>query len=385
MRIVHVINSLEPSGAETVLLRLLNGSDRSEFDARVVSLTGLGPIALDLERIDVPSRGLGLRRGAPIPNPFRILELARIFSRARADIVQTWMYHSNLIGGLAAALAGRPPVIWGVRQTNLDRQSVPARTAFVARLGGWMSARVAARILYNSETSRRAHVAIGYHDRRAQVIPNGFDTSVFRPDTAARAGLRKELGVAADAILVGLVARYDPQKDHGNFVDAAARVHRLHSGVHFVLAGLGVDDHNADLARRLGSAGVGGACHLLGHRTDIPRLAAAFDVGCLSSMGESLPNAVGEIMSCGVPCAVTDVGDASILVGDCGRVVPPRDPAALAGAMSELIVLDAPARKQLGARARKRIQDTFGIGRMVERYEAVWREVALDRSRGSGT
>jgi glycosyltransferase involved in cell wall biosynthesis len=384
LEIVHVINSLDTGGAETVLLRLLTAGDRSEFRSHVVSLTDLGPIAGDLNDLGVTTISLGLGRTGPFPNPFRALRLANIIRATGADVVQTWMYHSNLIGGVAALLAGRRPVIWGVRQTNLDHESVPTRTALVAKIGGRLSGRLATRIVFNSEISRQAHRAVAYADEIAQVIPNGFDTDVFRPDEGTRGSVRRELGISDDTVLVGILARYNPQKDYANFVGAAANIHRQHPDVQFVMVGLDVDQNNRGLMDLIDAAGLKGVCHLLGHRSDIPRLAAAFDVGCLSSMGEGFPNVVGEMMACGVPCAVTNVGDTASLVGDTGRVVPPKDPEALGGALSSLIELGGPQRQQLGALARKRVEESFSIQSMVNAFQTVWREVADLRNPGSG-
>jgi glycosyltransferase involved in cell wall biosynthesis len=384
LKIVHVINSLDTGGAETVLLRLLAACDHSKFDNRVVSLTDLGPISADLANVGVQSQALGIGRTGFLPNPLRAMKLANIIRATDADIVQTWMYHSNLIGGVSALIAGRPPVIWGVRQINLDRESVPLRTAVVARLSGWASARLADKIVYNSATSRRSHEAMGYHGKTAQVISNGFDTEIFSPDTVARASVRAELGISKAAVIVGLLGRYNSQKDHGNFIRAAASVHGRHHEVEFVMAGLGVDQHNDELMHRIQAAGLSEVCHLLGHRTDIPNLAASFDVGCLSSMGEGFPNVVGEMMACGVPCAATNVGDIEILVGDTGRVVEPRDSGALATAISELIELGDTGRRELGARGRKRVENMFGIQRMVNAFEAVWRDVAAVKNSAHG-
>ncbi|MEQ9639908.1 MAG: glycosyltransferase [Alphaproteobacteria bacterium] len=378
--ILHIINGLDVGGAETMLARLLAASDRDRYRPRVISLTDVGEVGAAIEALGVPVEALGVRR-AGLPGPGSLSTLGRRIAAAEPDLVQCWMYHANLLGGLAARwrLGRAVPQVWGVRQTNLDRASVSRRTAWVAKAGGWLSGRLPAAVVFNAEVSRRAHLAIGYDEGRSRIIPNGFDTELFRPDPAARVALRQELGLAPDTVLVGLVGRWDPQKDHASFVAAAAEVHRTHPDARFVLAGDGVDRHNAVLMSAIAAAGLGDAMRPLGHRRDVPALTAALDLACSSSMGEGFANTIGEAMACGVPCAVTDVGDSARIVADTGEIVPPRQPAALAKAIGRLIEMPAPERRALGQRARQRVIDEYAIAAVTRRFEALWDELLAAR------
>jgi glycosyltransferase involved in cell wall biosynthesis len=170
-----------------------------------------------------------------------------------------------------------------------------------------------------------------------------------------------------------MIARFDPMKDHPNFIRAAALLARRLAEVRFVLCGLGAAPENADLVRLLAEHGVRDRFHLLGRRSDIPRVMNALDVCTLSSFGEAFPLAIGEAMSCGVPCVVTDVGDSAYLVGDTGRVVPPRDSTALAGAWEALASLEPEARRRLGLAARERIVQHFALAGVVEQYTNLYR------------
>ncbi len=145
----------------------------------------------------------------------------------------------------------------------------------------------------------------------------------------------------------------------------------------FVLAGKGIDEVNGDLKRAMEAAGVRHVTHLLGLRSDMPRLIAALDVlVSSSSYGEAFPNALGEAMACGVPCAVTDVGDSAYIVGDTGRIVTSGDMAGLALAIESLLLLTSDERLALGKRARTRVAEHFEIGQVVKRYEAFYDELA---------
>ena len=224
------------------------------------------------------------------------------------------MYHADLIGGMAAKLAGGIPVTWGIRHCNLSREDnrwLTLQTVKAcARMSGWLPV----KIICNSEASRKAHVAVGYANEKMLVIHNGSDLATFKPDPAAREVIRKELEIPKDAPLIGLVGRFDPQKDHRTFVQAAALLLRERPDVHFLLCGDDVTWDNRQLARWIREAGISDRCHLLGHRDDVPRIMAALDIAASSSVGESFANVIVEAMSCGVPCVVTDVGDSALIV-----------------------------------------------------------------------
>lgn len=377
LKITHVITGLNTGGAEMSLLKLLTHTDRTAFEPQVISLTDIGPVGERLTAAGVRVRALGMRSG--LPNPLAVHKLARWLRTDQPHVVQTWMYHADLIGGLAARWAGRLPVAWGIRQSNLEPRGNKRTTIWTARACARLSRWLPARIVCCAEAARRTHAGIGYSADRMVVIPNGFDLSQFRPDPAARLAVRRELGLADDALLVGLMARFDPQKDHRNFIAAAAHLHARLPDVQFVLCGQGVGWENAELAGWIEAAGIHRHCHLLGQRADMPRLMAALDISVLSSFGEGFPTVVGEAMACAVPCVVTDVGDAAVLVGDTGKVVPPRDPAALAAACHGLIAAGPVERSRLGLTARQRVQQHYSLAAMVSRYEALYRELAFNR------
>jgi glycosyltransferase involved in cell wall biosynthesis len=206
------------------------------------------------------------------------------------------------------------------------------------------------------------------------VIPTGYDLTVFHPDEQARNDVRRELGVSDEHVLVGLVARYHPMKDHAGFLQAARLVAQAHPEARFVLVGRDMNQHLPvfDLIRR---NQLEDRVLLLGERQDIPRLTAALDIACsASAWGEGFSNTVGEAMACGIPCVVTDVGDSAYAVGEAGLAVPPRHPQALADAISKLIAAGPECRVRLGQAARRRVQSEFALPNIVRRYEDLYQE-----------
>lgn len=371
IRVAFVITGLSTGGAETMLFKLLERIDRSRIEPHVFSLTTMGEIGGRIAALGIPVEALGMRAG--LPSPWKFWRLVARLRQLRPDLVHTWMYHADLLGGLAARCAGIRLVVWGIRNSNLDPVSTKWSTRVVMRLCGWLSAWVPTRILSCSEVAARLHAHLGYDATRMSVIPNGFDVARFRPDADARLAIRTELGVGPDTPLVGVVGRFDPQKNHLGFVQAAGLLHRQLPSVHFVLAGARVDTQNDALVAALNAQGLTASMHLLGLRQDVARLMAALDVLALpSAYGEAFPNVVGEAMACGVPCVVTDVGDSAYIVGDAGAAVAVGDMHGLAEKMAALLGMDAQAYARLSIAARIRIREHFEIGKVVGQYEEMY-------------
>jgi glycosyltransferase involved in cell wall biosynthesis len=275
-------------------------------------------------------------------------------------------------------------LVWSIRHGNLDPALNKPSTLRVMRLCARLSARVPDRILSVSRAAIGAHVAAGYAADQFVVIPNGIDCARFAPDAAARERLRAGWGIGAQTPLVGLFARRDPHKDHDGFVTAAASLHARRPDVRFVLAGAGIDTKNRSLCEALATAGLSygdaesiGApvVRLLGARDDMPALHTAIDLLASSSRGEAFPNVVAEAMSCETPCVVTDVGESADIVGRFGRVVPPGDPAALAGALDAMLALPTHELSALGLAARASIAERYSIDAIRDRHAALYRQL----------
>ena len=352
------------------------------YEPHVISLTSCGEIGARVQALGIPVEALGM--AASMPNPLVFFRLVSRLKALRPAIVHSLMYHADLLGGLAARLAGVGAIGWGIRNSTLGAGSTPLSTRLVVRACAWTSHWVPHRILCCSEVARTLHVSMGYASDKIQVVPNGFDLARFRPDGAARSSFRQELGIAQDAFLVALVGRFDPQKNHAGFLHAAAVLQRRTPGVQFILAGRGVDQDNPALIRLISDSGLGRSVHLLGLCNDVPRLMAGIDVlVSASTYGEAFPNVLGEAMASGVPCVATDVGDSAYILGEIGRVVAPGDAASLARAMESILRLPDHDRQALGEQARARISENFELGDVVRRYEGFYDSLAASAARGS--
>ncbi|HVM80317.1 MAG TPA: glycosyltransferase [Stellaceae bacterium] len=370
MRVLHIITGLRRGGAEAMLAKLIAAHADSGIENHVVCLVERGPLAIEIERIGAPVIVLGMRSKAALG---AVLRLPGIVRRLRPDIVETWLYHADLAGLIAAALTRRlPRLIWNLRCSDMDAQDR-------ARSGLKLMLRILARcsalpngIIVNSHAGRLYHEALGYRPKWWAEIPNGFDLERWRRDETAGARLRSLCGVPETVPVVGMCARVAPMKDHSNFLRAIAALRAGGTSVHAALVGRGTEALAGEVALLKLEAQVS----LLGERSDLPDLMPGFDLLCLSSaFGEGFANVLGEAMACCVPCVATDVGDAAAIVGDTGRIVPPREPEALAAALRDLLAMPAAARAALGLRARRRIEEHYGIARIAQQYLEVYEAV----------
>jgi glycosyltransferase involved in cell wall biosynthesis len=240
---------------------------------------------------------------------------------------------------------------------------------FLASLSGILPA----QIVCNSVKAQDIHIKKGYRADKIVVIPNGFDLNMFRPDPLCRTSVRMELAVPEEAPLIGMVARFDPQKDHLTFIRAAKHLTQRYRKAQFLLCGDGVTWDNRALCEPIEALGLKKYFHLLGQRGDIPRLMASLDVFTLtSSSGESFPNVVGEAMACGVPCVATDIGDSAQIMGDTGKIVRSGDALAIAAGWEELLFLSAAARLRIGKELRRRIEENYSLPDIAKRYESLY-------------
>lgn len=376
VKILHIITGLSVGGAEVMLCNLLSKTNRLHFKPIVISLMDGGILGDRIKALDIPVYSIGMNPG--IPKPGAIWRLIRTVSYLKPDLIQGWMYHGNLAAQLASMFcSGRIPILWGIHHSINSLNSEKRMTAEIIKFSA-ITSKFAKKIIYVSQNSKIQHEAIKYNCNNSCVIPNGFDTSLFQPSLEARLSLRSELNLPSKSFLIGLICRYHPMKDHANFLKAAALLLNKFPDVHFILVGSKVDRENSTLNKLINDLEIFNRVHLLGQRKDMPRVTAALDIlTSASAYGEAFPLAIGEAMSCGVPCVVTDIGDSAWIVSDTGRVVPPKNSEALANTWQELIVLGSEGRKALGQTARSRIIKSFSLESVVSKYEELYASLPI--------
>lgn len=370
-KVLHIITGLNDGGAEGVLTRLCLHS--KQLQHVVVSLIDAGKYGPLLTDAGVTVHCLGMNPGKPsLTHLFCLIKLIR---KERPDVVQTWMYHADLLGGIAARLAGVRRTFWGVRHSTLDKGKSKRSTILIARLCAILSKWVPEKIICCAHKALEAHTEIGYEPSKLLVIPNGYDLTRFKPDPIAATSAREELGLKLDEFVLGKVGRFDPLKDHFNLLQALALVARQQVKFKCLLVGKGLSPDNESLVTRIAELDLQDTVTLAGQRTDIPVIMNALDLHVLSSISEGFPNVIAEAMASGTPCVSTNVGDALEIIGDAEACCQASDTQALANLIHKMYVEWAQHpdcwenRKTLGV---GRIKAKFSIEGMVEAYEACW-------------
>lgn len=373
MHILHVITSLYPGGAQSALCRLCTNDTANRHT--IIAMIGGGDFEECLRHHGIAVESLGFSRKDGLFSG--MMALWKHLRKYQPDLVQTWMYHPDLIGGLCARLAGIRHVCWGIRHTALEAGQSSRSSIITARLCARLSGLIPKRIVCCAHEAARLHASLGYRSEKMVVIPNGYDLSAFYP--FGEADDRRHDVLSQDDSqwpVLGMVGRYNRQKDHENLLIALAEVKGRGHDFCCLLVGSGLDDQNLSLVRRIAELDLTSQVRLMGVRSDIPDIMNCLDLHILSSsFGEAFPNVIAEAMACGTPCVGTDVGDTAMIIGDTGWVVPPKESHALADAIHAALVerKDFPDRwAERQAFSVERITNNFTIDRMVTSFDSVW-------------
>ena len=373
MKALHIITSLNDGGAEAVLYRMATSKSGS-FKHVVISLMGAGKYGLLLEEAGIDVHYLNMSQGKlGIFASFKIFALVKKY---KPDVVQTWMFHGDLLGGIFARLAGVKNVVWGVHHTTLVRGESKYSTILIAKLNAFLSKYIPNKIIYCAQKSREVQESIGFYSSKGVVVSNGYDVSQFTRNDQLGYTFKNELDIS-DNFLIGNVGRYNPQKDYKNLLLSLKEVKDKSSAKWYcILVGTNLDEVNSELTGLVYELGLADNIRLVGRRNDIPAIMNVIDLFVLSSaFGEAFPNVLNEAMACGTPCVTTDVGDAALIVGDTGWSVPTHNPNALAVAIIKAMderQLNESVWENRRSLSRERIVENFSLEKMIAKYELVW-------------
>lgn len=371
-KIMHISTGLENGGAEGVLYRLCKHDKQNTHI--VISLIGEGKYGPLLEAQGIKVHCLNMPAGKVTLKG--LITLYKLIKKSQADVIQTWMYHADLLGGLVAKLARAKSIYWNVRHSTIEVEHSKKALVLVAKACSILSKWVPKKIIYCAEQAKATHEELGYDSSKSIIIGNGYDLDLFTVNKAGASIFRNSIGLGQSKLLLGMVGRYNPQKDHLNLLQALSLVKKAGYKFKCVLIGREIERNNQILFEQVYNLKLTEEVILLGQRTDIPHIMNALDINVLaSSFGEGFPNVLAEAMACGTPCVTTNVGDAGLIVKSTGWVVSPRNYNELADA-----IISAIKEKELqnekwlnrSKECRKRVEDNFGINSMINNYHAAW-------------
>ncbi len=372
MKILHIISGLNVGGAETVLKRLIEFDTVNSDDVVIISLSSLGVIGEKLRNQGKTVHALNMS-SPPLGFFTALWQLRKLIRHYQPQIVQTWMYHADLLGGLAAYLAGQRNIVWNIRVAAVPKNN--RRTIAIMRVSALLSHWLPKKIVCVAEAAKQIHIGYGYDAKRMVVIHNGLDFANFTTNLEQNEALKQYCRFAENDIVIGYVGRFHPSKRHDNFVKAAAIVVESRPQAKFLLVGRGCDADNAQLMAWLTESDLQQHFVLLGERSDIPACLAIMTIYCMPSGNEGFPNALLEAMAMGLPCVATNVGDAAILAGENAVLVEVDDEHALARGLLKILTLPTEQRQQMGLSAKKRVTEEFSIARTVTRYKTLYQYI----------
>lgn len=313
-KIVHIIIGLNVGGAELMLKRLvLHSQKKGNFHHEVISLTDLGLIGKDLKEAGIRVYTLNMRSALSIFSIY--FSLRKLLKEIKPDIVQTWMYHADFLGGLAAKSLDIQKIIWGIRTTDVT-QGASRLTVGLRKICAKLSYSIPTDIVCAANVSKDVHIRIGYDASKMHVIPNGFELDKLVATEEDRNIIRQEFNIPRDATVIGSVGRFNVVKNQKFFVEVARELVKTDPNLIFMLVGRDNTADNNELMGWLREHHLIDNFRLLGQRNDIPLCLKAMDIFCLHSKTEGFPNVLGEALIMGLIAVSLDVGDAKYLLNN---------------------------------------------------------------------
>lgn len=371
MKVVHIITGLNNGGAEGVLYRLVT-NDRKNTHV-VISLMDAGKYGPLLVESNIKTYYLELSRGSLSLSP--LFRLKEIIKKEKPEIIQTWMSHADLIGGLVSKLSGHKNVIWNIRHSNLTFRISNIKTNAVIMACMLMSKAIPKSIICCSEKTYRDYGGKGYPKNKMTVISNGYDFKKFNIDVKSRKKIRKELNITEDTKLLGMVARYDPNKNHQGLLQALKLVKKHDSNFKMLLVGRDLNYSNEIIVSLIEKFELEDHIILLDQRSDIPSIMNALDIHILSSIsGEGFPNVLAEAMACGTLCIATNTGDSKVIIDDYGWIVEPNNDKSLSETILKALKLkdDSFIWAEKQRLAKEHIINNFSLSLMIDKYNDIW-------------
>jgi glycosyltransferase involved in cell wall biosynthesis len=371
IRVVYCIDNMQVGGTELNAVRTAERLDRRRFSLSVVCIRDSGPLMARYKDAGIPVHTFPMTSLLGVRAIQQAIRLVRLFRSEGTDIVHSHDAYTSVYGTLCARLAGVPGVIASRRSWHSPHlQGRIMRANRVAY-------RFADRVVGNSPSvSRLVESEGGVPPSRIVTIPNFLDPEAFEAISASeRRRILDELGVPADAFVVGIVARLSAVKDHATLLRAIASLHASIPTLHCVLVGDGPERQR--LESLAGELGITGIVHMAGERAQSPNLHGLFDVSVLCSTSEAFPNSVLEAMAAARPVVATNVGGTPDAVRDgaTGLLVPPSDPTQLAFAIRRLHS-DPALRTTLGYAGRDAARVGYSADAVISQVEALYTRLA---------
>ena len=363
-KIVYIINSTDVGGAENIFFNFVK--ELSKKDIVIISLTCQGYYGKELKNKGFTVYSINMKKNIFIL--FQIFKLFFLINIHRPEIVHTWLYHSNLIGGIIAKLSRVKKIYWSIHH---DYEYSNMLMMIEMKLLSVLSHLIPNKIIYCSYSSKENHIKNGYSQFESSIIENGICLSKFKSDSILRTKIRAKLKIKNDCFLLGNISRYHPLKDHDTLLKSLTYLKLKSKSFRCILIGNGLTEKNIDLVKKIEKYNLAKEIILYGSSNKIHQLINAFDLYILSSKSESFPVTLLESMASGVPCISTNVGDAKNIIGNSGWIVNPKDHYELGNCIAKIID-KRDLLQEKSKLSKERVKEFFSLERMNYRYKKLY-------------
>lgn len=372
MRILHIITSLGDGGAENTLYKICKNDHDNEHI--IISLKKADKYSFLLKKQGIKVYHLNMR----IFLIFDFFYLIKKIRYLKPNLIQTWLVHGDLIGGLAAKLSGLNNIIWNVRYSSLEMHKKNLLNLFFIKILAILSFYIPKLIVVVSKSTKKNCINLGYDKQKLYLIPNGYELSILKFDKNYKFNFKKKFKIKKNIPIIGNVARFDPMKDHLNLINSLFLIKKKNIDFLCILVGSNINRNNAKLVSHIKKLNLEKNIKLLGKQNNIEKIMSVIDIYVQSSSyGEGFPNVVAEAMACKTPSVVTNIGDAAFIVKKTGLVSPPNNPLKLSSAIVNMIYLKKNKIRwnKRCIQARQRIAENFNIAKMMLSYNKIWKKV----------
>lgn len=372
MKVCHIITSLDIGGAELVLYRLLTAQADNVNNITVITLKPGGILADKLQQAGFVVHSLNVT--GPLSLLASVTKLAKKLEVLQPQVVQSWLYHADFITALSSLRWRATSYVWGIHTCQLPKGKIA--TWAIMKSCALLSYRVPSKIVCVAEASKILHVNQGYDAKKVRVISNGFSLTDYQAVPQNQKLLRNELGVADSALVVGIIARWHPDKGQDVLLKAIQKIQPQHPNVIFLFVGRDCDSNNQQLMQYKNSCPFPDNILTIGQRSDIPALLNTLDIFCMPSRTEAFPLALGEAMCASLPVVATEVGDVAYMTGNLVELAQPDNVTSLAEKLDKMLSLPKAQRRAVGNALFERVSALFSIETMVHQYQALYAEIS---------